>query len=85
MSMTPGPWIVSPDCNDDEGWNVTQNDGDPFSQCITGLVLRKEDAIAIAALPDLIAALIRCEQNCTNDGVGQQARAALNKAGVTHD
>lgn len=40
----------------------------------------KADARLIAAAPELLDALIRCEQSCTNDAVGQQARAAIAKA-----
>jgi hypothetical protein len=41
---------------------------------------RKQDARLMAAAPELLAALIRCESCCTNDAVGQQARAAIAKA-----
>ena len=71
---TPGPWFV------DGVRFVRQEPAPRHVICRLPTTRNEGDARLIAAAPDLLAALIRCEACTTNDGVGQQARAAIAKA-----
>jgi hypothetical protein len=75
VSATPGPWWT------DVHGNVLGPGGGLVA--FPGIAFgydEKANARLIAAAPELLAALIRCEACTTNDGVGQQARAAIAKA-----
>lgn len=87
FNHTPGPWSLSPPMGSDriEPWFWVSADATlhlRVAACPAGYRLGENEANAklIAAAPDLLEALIRCEANCTNDGVGRQARKAIAKA-----
>lgn len=95
MSMTPGPWFKTKDSdyNDVARIGMAWIIGTKLPLSEMGDV--DDDARAIAALPDLVEALKRADialrfaaealdSPAMKDDVAF-VRAALNKAGVTHD
>ena len=84
---TPGPWLIS---YHHEGGTQIAIDDEPGMQGERDYDLAtvthgdpdelEANARLIAAAPELLEALIRCEACTTNDEVGRQARAAIAKA-----
>ena len=95
QAMTPGPWMVGPEYENSKSRSVWFGSFADHATTVCRFVRTEEDAQAIAALPDLVAALqgfskcgykdshggwIKC---APNDADLESARTALRKAGVT--
>lgn len=91
MSMTPGEWKYGVRKDGSMWLSIGDYKTGPHYQ--GDLVAHEDDASAIAALPDLVDALKSYESwadktICTDPelrAIREKIRAALNKAGVTHD